>query len=150
MREDKSQRKGKSRKGEEKEMERKEEGGEKETMVRKRGRETEQLLGSGWTGGGPNTPPALPPNQPHRPSVGLSSLPHQPHSWLCRHSWQVRKRSQLLHRGSECTLQDGRCGGVTALYGLHLPLREPFPLATQTGPYLSSQPRQPPCGYRAR
>lgn len=46
MREDKSQRKGKSRKGEEKEMERKEEGGEKETMVRKRGRETEQLLGS--------------------------------------------------------------------------------------------------------
>lgn len=42
---------------------------------------------------------------PHRPRVGLSSLPHQPHSWLCRHSWHVRKPAQLLHRGSECTLR---------------------------------------------
>lgn len=50
--------------------------------------------------------PRLQPCQlaPHRPRVGLSSLPHQPHSWLCRHSWQVRKPLQLRHRGSECTL----------------------------------------------
>lgn len=117
MRENKSQRQGKSWQGEKRERNReKEKGGRKtEMMVRKRqrGRETEAVRIR--VGGEPPPGPApRPPALPHRPSVGLSSLPHQPHSWLCRHSWQVRKRSQLRHRGSECTLQGDGCGAVRA------------------------------------
>lgn len=98
MREDKSQRKGKSRKGEEKEMERKGEGGEKETMVRKRGRETEQLLGSGWTGGGPNTPQPCHPTSLTGPAWGCPRC-HTSHT---HGSADIRGRSGSGH--NSCTV----------------------------------------------
>lgn len=44
----------------------------------------------------------------HLPKVGLSELPHQPHSKFCKHSRQVLKRVQSRHWGTEWTLSGKR------------------------------------------
>lgn len=107
-------------------MERKR-GEKKRDGKERQGAEKQQPLELGpWRAAHPAPPahcPPAPPPRPHRPSVGLSSLPHQPHSWLCKHSWQVRKRSQLRQRGSECTLQSDRHGG-------HIRAQPPPPVST--------------------
>lgn len=150
MRENKSQRQGKSWQGEKRERNReKEKGGRKTEMMarkRQRGRETEAVRIR--VGGEP--PPGPAPRAPPCLTVPAWGCPHC-HTSHTRGSADTRGRSGSGHSSGTVALS-ARCRVMgVGLSEPPLPWSPPSPPGTlPPGPHLSSQPRQPPCGYRAR